>query len=86
MKGDGSCVVVMDGVKAFVVDKNMNAEFFMNFPFQGLIQGFAVVYLSAGEFPESAEMNMIGPLGDQDTAITFNDGGNDGDHGWLRCR
>ena len=60
----------MNGCGDFIADGDDAAEFFTDFPFEGLLWGFTVFDFTAGEFPYVG----VGTLGGKDPAVAGNDG------------
>lgn len=55
---------VRDGLKQFAHD-DFNAEFLAEFTQERLLEGFAGLEFTAGEFPQAAEMRVGMALGDE---------------------
>ncbi len=46
-----------------------NTEFFLQFPVQGILYGFADFQFSARKFPKSTEVSVIGAASNEDASI-----------------
>src|SRR5208283_1048666 len=69
-------ISVGDGFKKFA-DGDLHAKLLADFTDQALLEGFAGFALAAGKFPQPAEMRPGAALGDEQFAVTKNQGGGD---------
>src|SRR5689334_11537998 len=58
---------------------HLHAQFFFEFPAQTVLETLARFNLATGKFPQAAEMSVRIALGNEQLAVTKNQGGGDGD-------
>jgi hypothetical protein len=74
-EADGAFGIVMEEVREEGDYRDFDAEFFAEFAFEAVFEGFAGFAFAAGEFPQAGKVGAGGAAGDKEAAIAKDESG-----------